>query len=95
MKPTKQKHIGNSGVVGGAGSNARAIRAAPGFIIWSKGPKGPEAAWCEVAIQVNNNHEHWRGRILQCSPVTKKHAGLPLGDLVALYPLTVAYDPSA
>lgn len=70
-------------------------RLEAGFLIWSKGAINAEAAWSAHAIHPDNNHEHWRGRVLQCTPVAKEHAKLPLRDLMNLYPLKVAYDPGA
>jgi hypothetical protein len=78
----------NFGSLGGRGRKTAPTRAVLGFVIWTKGLKGAEAAWCEVAIRTDTNHEHWRGKVLQCSPVAKEHQGLPLDDLVRLYPLT-------
>lgn len=92
MGATQKKNYGS---LGGRGRKTAPVRGVPGFIVWTKGLKGAEAAWCEMEMRTDTNHDHWRGKVLQCSPVGKEHHGMPLDDLVRLYPLKVAYVPGA
>lgn len=59
------------------------LKQPAGYLIWSRGPKGPTAA---KAQNLPDKDEYWKSLIIQSVPLDSEHFTLSLDELAQIYP---------
>ncbi len=65
----------------------------PGHLVWVRdvGAEPHPQWWADISFGLDGQHEQ---RVVAHFPVKPEHAGLPLGDLARLYPVSLDPPPA-